>query len=124
MGDEQTTCKHHVWATWEIHFRPYPALIDSLGFEAILTRISDALFESDAPVALTEQWGEVSLSGHFDRVISFLVDEPDPYVGHLMQHKPREITEFQDAVAAFLVDQELGGYLLNQRAVNVDREDG
>lgn len=123
MGDEQTACKHRVWATWEIHFRPYPALIDGLGFEAILTKVSDALFESDAPVELIEQWGEVSLSGHFGRVISFLVDEPDPYVSHLMQYKPREITEFQDAVATFLVGLDLGGYLLNQRVVNVKGDD-
>lgn len=123
MQDEKTECKHRVWATWEVHFRPYPALIDSLGFDTILTRVSNALFEQDEPVALVERWGEVSLAGHFDRVLSFMVDEPDAYADRLMQHKPREITEFQDEIAQFLVGLELGGFLLHQRAVNLDQED-
>lgn len=96
------------WSDWDVHFVPYPAVLAELGFESILSRITEAVWDEPLPLA---RWGDIGLSGQFDKVVTLSCEE-------MRDGTPEE---FLRDVAEFMLGLELEGHLMVQRVFSVMR---
>lgn len=101
------------WVTWEADFRPYPGLIKEWSFDGILDRLSNAVY-NDLSCPL-RRWGDVDLSGHFEKSITFTAfEDAATHIGTMQ--------EFQDVIGRVLATLEVEGHLSPvHRVVNVSR---
>lgn len=122
--------------TWEVTYRPFPALIAQRGFDTILNALADVAFaepgDEDAHPAL-RSWGNVLLGSHEDRQINISIDAetgpPNPkldassewsgYIQGLGYTIEYTKEHFQQALAAVLADLGLEGDLHVEEVVTV-----
>lgn len=111
--DAQPGGEIEIWVTWEADFRPYPGLIKEWSFDGILDRLCDAVYND--PSCPLRNWGDVDLSGHFEKAITFSAfEDAATHMGTM--------ADFQDVVGKVLATVEVEGNLGTvHRVVNVSR---
>lgn len=136
MTDENT---FHLLRTWEVTYRPFPALVEERGFDAILGQLADKMYApddaDDAHPAL-RGWATALIGAQFDRQITISVDamEGPPKPPDDSDYQPgiqglgysQEYTKehYQRAVAAVIADLGLEGDLHVEEVVTVMRDPG
>lgn len=107
------------WTTWEAYYSPFPAVVQELGFEEILDRITDAVEADSSPL---RRWGDVGLSGRLNRVVAFEVTEPDQSdsASALLSAQARP-EDFQRDVGLLMAKLGLEGHVLIHVSFNVMR---
>lgn len=118
-----------VWHSWEMTYRPFPGLLKEKGFDYFLDTIAEVIHDQDHEVMqrIKSLFGDVHLSGHFDREILFSVDEPvSLYEVTPFQMPSERLKEiFQEMVAGLLKRLGLEGCLdAVQRTTTIMRDEG
>lgn len=96
------------WCDWEVHFFPYPRTLRELGFDAVLERISDAVWDDPAPLA---RWGDVGLSGQLECVITVSIAKAED----------QQPEDFMQDVAQLMLKLGLEGHMMIHQVYNVMR---
>lgn len=95
---------------WAVTFYPDPSEIKLHGFDTILTKIADVVF--DAESAFTMLWGSDALvSGHLDRAVTVTLYPAAEVMVTLAR--------FQDSVAEMVAELGLQGYVRAERIIGV-----
>lgn len=72
---------------WEIVYRPFPGFRNDVGFDEILTRIADKLYDPEMSV----KHGDFVISGHFDEYVKMTISAVDPLYGAAMEMMLHEV---------------------------------